>query len=122
MHQRQNSTTFQHQQVLEGQQCEKREKQLLEVLTGFAEEVDGVGQLRFLQLQLTLLNELKHFTVPKNGEFWGNAGPLLQKLPLQLHIAVWNQLTHHRLTLDLGGKDGVGTRKEGGVKWFPLLP
>lgn len=108
--------------MLERQKCEKREKQLLEVLTGFAEEVDGVGELCFLQLQLTLLNELKDFTVPKNGEFWGNPGPLLQKLPFQLHIAVWYQLTHHRLTLDLERRDGVDTGEERGLKWFPLLP
>lgn len=100
----------------------EKEKRLLEVLTRFAEEVDGVGQLRFLQLQLTLLNELEHFVVPKNGEFWGNPGPLLQNLPFQLHIAVWNQLPHHRLTLDLGKTEGVDKREERGVEWFPFLP
>lgn len=85
-----------------------------QVLTGFAKEVDGVPQLRLLQLQLALLNELEHVAVPKNGEFRGNRGPPLQKLPLQLHIAVWNQLPHHRLTLDLGGRDAVGSGQQGG--------
>lgn len=87
--------------VTDGQKWEKKEQQVSGVLTSLAEEVDGVGQLGFLQLQLTLLNELKHLAVPKDGEFWGNPGPLLQNLSLQLHVAVRNQLTHHRLTLDL---------------------
>lgn len=80
----------------------ERTQQQYKVLTSFTEEVDGVVQLRLLQLQLTLLDELKHFVVPKDGELRGNPGPLLQNPSFQLHVAVWNQLAHHRLTLDLG--------------------
>lgn len=104
------------------QNCEQREKQLVEVLTGLAEEVDGVGQLRLLQLQLVLLDELKHLAVPEDGEFRGDPGPLLQKLPFQLHVAVRDQLTHHGLTLDLGKRDGVdpGQRAGNGAPSFFL--
>lgn len=83
---------------------------LFRCLTSFAEEVDGVGQLRFLQLQLTLLDELQQLLVPQDGELRGNPGPLLQDPALQLHIAVWNQLAHHRLALDLPGRE----RRRGG--------
>lgn len=70
-------------------------------LTGFTEEVDSVRQLSFLQLQLALLDELQQLLVPENGELWGNPGSLLQNTALQLHVAFWNQLAHHRLALDL---------------------
>lgn len=70
-------------------------------LTSFAEEVDGVGQLGFLQLQLTLLDELQQLVPFQDRELWRNPGPLLQNQALQFHIAVWDQLAHHRLALDL---------------------
>lgn len=103
------------------QKRQQKRKQPL-VLTGFAEEVDGVGQLRLLQLQLLLLNELEHLLVPENGEFWRNPGPLLQELPFQLHVAVWDQLTHDGLTLDLGERGGVEPRGEGGGPRLPVFP
>lgn len=71
------------------------------VLTGFAEEVDSVRQLSFLQLQLTLLDELQQLLVPQYRELRRNLGPLLQDPALQLHVAIGNQLAHHWLALDL---------------------
>lgn len=60
-------------------------------------------QLGLLQLQLTLLDELQQLLVPDDGELRGNPGPFHEDPPLQLHVAVWNQLAHHGLTLDLPG-------------------
>lgn len=50
--------------------------------------------------------------MPQNREVWGNPGPLLQDPALQLHVAVWNQLAHHRLALDLKGREGEGQAEE----------
>lgn len=70
-------------------------------LTGFTEEVDGVRQLGILQLQLTLLDELQQLVPFQDRELWRNPGPFLQNQALQFHIAVWDQLAHHRLALNL---------------------
>lgn len=58
-------------------------------------------QFCFLQLQLTLLDDLKKFQTLKDGELWGDLRPLLENPLLQLHVAVWHQLTHNLLALDL---------------------
>lgn len=69
-------------------------------------------ELSFFQLQLTLLHQLQQLVVPEDRELRGNPGPLLQNPALQLHVAVWNQLAHHRLTLDLcAGGEHVKVRK-----------
>lgn len=81
------------------------------LLTGFAEEVDGMRQLGLLQLQLALLDELQQLLVPQDGELRGNLAPLLQDAALQLHVAVGNELTHHRLALDLPQRRMVRPRR-----------
>lgn len=80
---------------------EVREFACVGLLTGFAEEVDGVRQLGLLQLQLALHDELQQLVVPQDGELGGDLAALLQDAALQLHVAVGNQLTHHGLALDL---------------------
>lgn len=80
-------------------------------LTSFTEEVGGMWQLSLLQLQLTLLDQLQQLIMPEDGELWADPGPLPQNPALQLHVAVWNQLAHHRLALDLcGGRADVEMR------------
>lgn len=87
------------------------------LLTGFAEEVDGMRQLGLLQLQLALHDELQQLAVPQDGELRGDFAPLLQDAALQLHVAVRNQLTHHGLALDLPQKEDARTsaEEEGGT-------
>lgn len=86
------------------------------LLTGFAEEVDGMRQLGLLQLQLALRDELQQLVVPQDGEVRGNFAALLQDAALQLHVAVRNQLAHHRLALDLVQRRTVRLQqREGGV-------
>lgn len=74
--------------------------------------MNGVWKLRLLQLQLTLLDELEQLVVPEDGELWRGSGPLQKKSALQLHIAVWNQLAHDRLTLDLRKEEENLSREE----------
>lgn len=71
------------------------------LLTDFTEEMNGVRKLRLLQLQLTLLDELEELVAPEDGELWRDSGPLQKNSTLQLHIAVWYQLAHDKLALDL---------------------
>lgn len=66
-----------------------------------------MGELSFLQLQLTVLDELQELMVPEDRELWRNPGSFLKNPALQLHVAVWHQLTHHRLVLYLRGEQDM---------------
>lgn len=71
-------------------------------------------QLGLLQLQLALHDELQQLVVPQDGKLRGNFAPLLQDAALQLHVAVGDQLAHHRLALDLPGEEDSKTPAGGG--------